>query len=91
MHHLDGLAAVAGALEGDVDEVAVVDAFGITFVQWRDAAPGGLADGQLVLVDEAYHLVGMCRLRNCKLKLQRPIVVKLQHLAWLVVGGGAVA
>ena len=91
VHHLDGLAAVAGTLQGDVDEVAVVDALGVALVQGGDAAPGGLADGQLVLVDEAHHLVGVRRLRYLDLEPQRTVVVEAQHLAGLVVGGGTVA
>ena len=45
VHHLDGLAAVAGALQGDVDEVAVVDALARAVCQLLAATPGRLADG----------------------------------------------
>ena len=74
-HNLDGLAAVLGALQGKIDKVAVVYALGVAFVERADAAPGGLAYGQLVFVDEAYHVVGVCRLRNLNLELEAAIVV----------------
>ena len=56
---LDGLAGVLGALEGEVDERAVVDAALNLLGQLLAAAVGGLADGQLVLVHVAHDAVGV--------------------------------
>ena len=80
-HHADGLAAVAGALQGEIDEVAVVNALGVALAEGCDSAPGGLAHGELVLVDETYYAVGERGLRDVDLVLEAAVVVKAEHLA----------
>ena len=87
-HHADGFAAVAGTLQGQVDKVAVVDALEVAFAEGCDAAPGGLAHGKLVLVDEAHHAVGASGLWDVDLVLQAAVVVEAEHLAGLVGAAG---
>ena len=80
-HDADGLAAVAGALQGEVDEVSVVNALGVALAEGLDAAPGGLAHGKLVLVDETHYAVGAGGLRDVNLVLEAAVVVEAEHLA----------
>ena len=80
-HHVDGLAAVAGALQGEVDEVAVVNALGVALAEGCDSAPGGLAHGELVLVDETYYAVGERGLSDVDLVLEAALVVQAEHFA----------
>ena len=65
-HPVDGLAGVLGALQGDVDERAVVDALHFVLPALLTAAVSGLADGQLVFVHVAHHAVGVCHLGDFK-------------------------
>ena len=91
MHHLDGLAAVLGTLQRDVYQVTVVDALARAVCQLFATAPGRLAHSQLVLVDEAHHLVGVRHLRYLYLELQRAVVVELQRRPFGVVRRRTVA
>lgn len=80
-HHTDGFAAVAGTLKGEIDEIAVVDAYSVAFGEGFDASPGGFAHGELVFVDEAYDAIGERSLRYVYLVFQATVVVKAEHLA----------
>ncbi len=86
----DGLAGVLGALEGEVDVGAVVDAAFNLGGQFLAAAVGGLADGELPLVHVAHDAVGMGHLGNLDELLAAVPVDDLVHGAGGIVGGGAV-
>ena len=90
-HDVDGLAGGPGALQGDVDERAVVDdapAGGVD--ELGQAAPGGLGDDELVLVHVAHHIISMCHFGDLAHVLAGIPVDDLAHGAGLVVGGGLV-
>ena len=78
-------------MQSKIDKVAVVDAFGVAFVEGADAAPGGLADGQLLLVDEANDVVGVRHLWYLNLEFQAAVVVEPHRLARLMVAAFVVA
>ena len=85
-HHVDGLAGGLRALQGDVDERAVVeDARGVDHL--LASAEGGLADGYLPLVDVANDVVGLLGLRYLAVVFIRVPVIHLQHLPLGVLGG----
>ena len=85
-HDLDGVTGRGAALEGDKHEATVVDdAVGVH--QFFAAAEGGLAEGHLVLVDIAHHLVGVWRLRHAATWGIGAAVVAHAHTACRPVGG----
>ena len=89
MHHLDGLAGGFGALQRDVDQVAVVhDTRGVE--QLVKTSEGGLPDGQLVFVHIADHRIGMFRLLDLSEFLAGVPFVNIHHGAFGIVGGGTV-
>ena len=90
-HHLDSLAAVPGTLEGQIDEVAVVDAHVVALRKRLDTTPCSLADCKLMLVDETHHAVGVRHLRYLDLELAAAVVVELDGLAERVVTSFVVA
>ena len=62
-HHLDGLSRGLGTLQGDINEAAVIYQSRGVYHLWPSAI-GGLANGDLVFIDIAYHVVGLLRLGN---------------------------
>ena len=79
-HHADGLACRLGALQSHVDERAIVeDARGVDHL--LASAIGGLGDGELKLVDVAYHVVGDGSLGYFAMILSRVPIVDLAHRA----------
>ena len=86
---LDGLAGVLGALQGNVNQGAVVD-HPLALFQFLDAAVGGLADGQLPLVHVADNRVGVRHLRDLAEQLARVPLDDIHHRAGGIVLGRAV-
>ena len=85
---LDGFAGRAGALQGDVDEGAVVhDALGIG--EAAAAAPGGLADDELVHVHIADGLPGAGHLLDAAQGAVAVPVADVEHRAGAEAAGGA--
>ena len=62
-HDLKGLAGSRCALQGDVDETTIVDSASCVFTLMA-SAPSRLSDCHLVLIDIAYHFVGVSHLGN---------------------------
>ena len=85
-HALDGLAGSLAALQGDVDKASVVDT--LTAPEFFAAAPGRLADGELVLVHVADDGVGMTNFRNLHQGFTGVPLVDLTHGTGLMVSGG---
>jgi len=82
-HHPDGLAGGAGALQRQLHEVPVVEqAVGV--LQLLPAGGGGLRDGELVLVHQPHHGVGVGHLWDDSTHFARP-VLDLQVRPGLVV------
>ena len=75
-HAVDCLSGSLTALQSDVHQAAVIDAYRVP--QLLAATPGRLAYRQLVLVHVAHHVIRMCHLRNESL---RTVTVPVAHLA----------
>ena len=89
-HPVDGFAGVLGALEGDVDEGAVVDAFDFVFPAFFAAAVGGFADGKLVFIHVADNAVGVGYLGDFEKFAATVPIDKHEHGTGGVVGSLAV-
>ena len=88
-HDLDGLAGVARALEGEVDEAAVVDD-AQRVDQLGASAEGGLADGQLKFVHVADDAVRLAGLFNLAQVLACVPLVDVNHRPLRIDPGGIV-
>ena len=86
-HALDGFAGGLGALQGDVNQAAVVDD-ALAFPEAFEAAVGRLADSQLVFVHVADHVIGMCHFGDLAAIHATVPVVDVAHGACRPVGGG---
>ena len=82
---VDGFPGRLGALQGDIDEAAVVDA-AFLVLQFRTAAPGGFGDDDLVLVHVADRLVGVRNLFNFADVAVGVPVIDFEHGAGFPVG-----
>ena len=88
-HDLDGLAGVARALEGEVDEAAIVDD-AQRVNQLGASAEGGLADGQLEFVHVADDAVRLAGLFNLAQVLACVPLVDVNHRPLRIDPGGIV-
>ena len=90
-HHLDGLTGGLGALQGDVDEAAIVDdGLAIEVPEFLTAAPSALGDGHLVLVHVAHDGIGVGYLGDGTHALAAVPVDDFAHSACGMVGSGQV-
>ena len=84
-HDANGLAGCFRALQTDVDERTVVDeSRGVYHL--LTTAIGGLANGDLPLVDVAHHIVGLSSFGNLAQILVGVPLVYLAHVALLMLG-----
>ena len=85
----NGFPGRRSALQGDVDEGAVVDAAAAVH-QFLTAAPGGLRDNDLLFVHIAHSLPGMGHLFNLSEILSAVPVIDLEQGTRLPVCGGMI-
>ena len=85
-HDVDRLAGTLGALQGYVDQAAVVDET-LGPLELLQSAPGGLGDADLVLIHITHHIVGVSDLRDLPLVLARVPHVDIHHVSRLPVTG----
>ena len=84
--HVDGLACRAGALQCDIHERAIIEEAGGVH-QLFTSSECRLHDAELLVIDLPDDAVGVLGLRNLAEVVARLVVIKLAHLAGLVVAG----